>query len=83
MNLYDFEDQIPTHILDRGYEYWLEDWVFIESQQEATYRLTSEESDELHVLQAHLITYRDTDTDDHEVEELQALLRIVEKRMDS
>lgn len=50
MNLYDFEEQIPNRILERGYEYWLEDRVFIESEQEATYHLTAEGSAEYEVV---------------------------------
>lgn len=45
MNLYDFEDQIPSRIIDRGYDYWLEGRVMIESEHESTYRFIAEGSE--------------------------------------
>lgn len=61
----------------------VETWNWADLHLEMLKSLAFAMKDELHILQAHLITYRDTDADDHEVEELQALLQIVEKRMDS
>lgn len=45
MNVYDFEDQIPSRIVDRGYDYWLDGRIVIESVQESTYELTAEGTD--------------------------------------
>lgn len=50
MNLYNFEEQISNRILERGYEYWLEDRVFIESEQDSTYHLTAEGTAEYEVV---------------------------------
>lgn len=50
MNLYDFEDQIPSRIIDRGYDYWLEGRVMIESEHESTYRFIAEGSEQYAVI---------------------------------
>lgn len=50
MNLYDFVDHIPNRILDRGYEYWLDGRVVVESERESTYHLTAEGSETYELL---------------------------------
>lgn len=50
MNLYDFVDHIPNRILDRGYEYWLDGRVVVESERESTYYLTAEGSETYELL---------------------------------
>lgn len=50
MNLYDFVDHIPNRILDRGYEYWLDGRVVVESEHESTYRFIAEGSEQYEVI---------------------------------
>ncbi|WP_214760384.1 SWIM zinc finger family protein [Exiguobacterium sp. s146] len=49
MNLYDFKDQISSRIIDRGYDYWLEGRVLIESEHESTYWFMAEGSERYEV----------------------------------
>lgn len=60
MNLYDFEEQIPSRIIDRGYDYWMEGRVMIESEDESTYKLIAEGSERYEVI----VTLTGIDIDD-------------------
>lgn len=58
-------------------------WNWADLHLEILKSLTFEMKDRLNVLRTYIETYSETEADDHEVEELEVLLRIIEKRSDS